>query len=333
MAIHRHSTGNIITNKFHIQASSFAEDVRKGLTAFPKHLSSKYFYNEKGNELFQKIMHSPEYYLTDCEKEIFETQSGKIIDSLLNYLSKFDIVELGPGDCYKSIHLLKALQCRQLSFAFYPVDISADVIHQLDQKLPDQLPDIKINGLTGDYIEMLKKVNQLSNKNKLILFLGSSIGNMAPGVDEKFFNALRDQMQKNDLLLTGFDLQKNPKIILAAYNDKQGYTRAFNLNLLERINEELHANFNPDLFDHYPVYDPETGTCKSYLISLQRQEVYIEKLSLKVLFDENEYILMERSQKYTLSQIDSFASQTNFESIRHFMDSRCWFTDALWKAD
>lgn len=186
--------------------------------------------------------------------------------------------------------------------------------------------------MTGDYIERLKNVNQLSSNNKLILFLGSSIGNMAPGEDVHFFRSLREHTEENDLLLTGFDLQKNPKTILAAYNDKQGFTKAFNLNLLERINEELHANFDLNRFDHYPTYDPQTGTCKSYLISLEKQEVYIEDISLKVPFEKNEYILMERSQKYTLQQINSFAKQTGFEPVHCFVDSRHWFTDALWRA-
>ncbi len=311
---------------------TFAEDVRNGLTACPKHLSSKYFYNEKGNELFQRIMHSGEYYLTDCEKEIFETQSEKIIAAILTYLPRFDIVELGPGDCYKSIHLLKDIQHRQRSSAYYPVDISADVIEQLAKALPSQLQGLQINGLTGEYIDMLKKVNRSSTNNKLVLFLGSSIGNISPGEDIRFFKAIRQQLKEHDLLLTGFDLQKNPKTILAAYNDKQGFTRAFNLNLLQRINQELHAHFNLNHFDHYPTYDPETGSCKSYLISLKKQEVYIEALSLTVTFQKDEPVLMERSQKYTLGQIGWFAKQTGFMPVHNFMDSKGWFTDALWRA-
>ncbi len=316
----------------HKPSGAFAEDVLTGLTALPKHLSSKYFYNEKGNALFQKIMHSEEYYLTNCEKEIFETQSDKIINSILAYLPDFDIVELGPGDCYKSIHLLKALQQRRLSSTYYPVDISSDVIQKLAAGLPAQLDGLQINGMTGEYIAMLKKVNQSSANNKLVLFLGSSIGNIPPGEDVGFFRAIRQQLKANDLMLTGFDLQKNPKTILAAYNDKQGFTRAFNLNLLQRINDELHARFNLDHFEHYPIYDPGTGACKSYLISLLQQEVYIEALALKVTFEKDEPILMERSQKYTSGQIDSFARQTGFEPVNHFKDSRGWFTDTLWRA-
>ncbi len=136
-------------------------------------------------------------------------------------------------------------------------------------------------------------------------------------------------MQPGDLLFIGFDLKKHPGTILDAYNDRQGITRAFNLNLLTRINRELDADFNTDLFEHYPVYDPSTGACKSYLISLAKQEVHIGDKT--ITFKENEPVYMEISQKYSLEETDNMAALSGFEPVHVFMDSKKWFADVLWQ--
>jgi len=164
-----------------------------------------------------------------------------------------------------------------------------------------------------------------------VLFLGSNIGNMQVNESEDFCRELRNHLSAGDMMLIGFDLKKNPKTVLAAYNDKGGITKRFNLNLLERINRELNADFDTSKFEHYPTYDPESGTCKSYLISVCNQEIKIGPETIRFLKDE--YIFMEISQKFTVSQTDQMASNTGFKSIHHFFDSKKWFIDVIWVAE
>jgi len=307
----------------------FLKDVLEGLQATPKYLQSKYFYNKKGDELFQKIMNCDDYYLTNCELEIFKNQSSEIASLFSSELIEFDIVELGAGDATKSQYLLKSLLDKKIDFNYFPVDISENVIDILDKDLPNKLPGLRMKGLKGEYFEMLAKAKKLSEKLKIVLFLGSNIGNIKPEETVNFLKSLRKNLSVNDLVLIGFDLKKNPNTILKAYNDSEGYTKAFNLNLLERINEEFGGNFNLSNFEHYPLYDPQTGSAKSFLISLKNQVVEIADKS--ILFSENEFIDMEISQKYSVDEINNFASQSGFKVKNHFFDSKKWFLDAVWQ--
>jgi L-histidine N-alpha-methyltransferase len=312
-----------------IQQSAFYQDVLSGLTVSPKKLQSKYFYDAAGDKLFQEIMNSPEYYLTNCELEIFSEQTATLAQTLTNRFAAFDLIELGAGDATKSTFLLQYLLETKVDFTYLPIDISSNVIRQLEQNLPQQLPGLQMRGLNGDYFDMLKEASQLSSRPKVVLFMGSNIGNMPVKEAQAFCQALRHQLSPNDLLIIGFDLKKNPKTVLAAYNDAAGVTKNFNLNLLKRINRELEANFNVDQFDHYPTYDPENGACKSYLVSLTKQQVKLgEHL---IAFEENELIDMEVSQKYNLQETDALAKQANFEPVAHFFDRKKWFVDAIWQ--
>lgn len=312
--------------------SDFAEDVRKGLMSTPKRLSSKYFYDATGDELFCKIMACPEYYLTDCENEIFETQSNAMLDAALNGSTSIDVVELGPGDASKSVHLLRALIERTSDVVYYPVDISTNIIELLERSLPLAVPGLEVRGRSGDFVAMVHDIANVSDRPQLILFLGSTIGNLTFDESHAFFTSLRASMRKGDMLLVGFDLQKDPHTVLAAYNDAQGVTRDFNLNLLTRMNRDLGATFDIDLFDHYPMYDPEIGTCKSFLVSRAAHDVHVSMLGIDVHFDANECIHTEVSQKYTLPQIENFGRVGGFESVKIFTDSKGWFVDALFFA-
>ncbi len=309
--------------------NQFLNDVVKGLSAPKKYLESKYFYDAKGDELFRQIMNCPEYYLTDCEMEIFTDQTASLAGALVNQHSEFDIVELGAGDATKSIHLLKELANDNVAFSYYPVDISTDVISLLHRELPKHLPKMEFKGLNGEYFSMLQKANSLSDRTKVVLFLGSNIGNIPFENSIAFCKNLRESLAPGDLLLIGFDLQKDPETILDAYNDRGGYTRQFNLNLLHRINRELSGNFDISQFKHYPTYDPGTGACKSYLISLKDQQVEVADFSFK--FCMYEPVFMEISQKYTLPQTNEIALASGFKPVQHFFDSRNWFVDALWE--
>lgn len=306
----------------------FCNDVLKGLTATNKFLQAKYFYDTAGDELFQKIMGSPEYYPTNCELEIFTQQTHELAQALIADGSPFDLIELGAGDATKSTYLLRHLLGEQADFRYVPIDISGHVINYLKETLPATLPGLQLIGLTGEYFHMLKEAAELSPRRKVVLFLGSNIGNMPVAEAENFCMEMRNHLAKGDSVLIGVDLKKHPKTILNAYNDAQGYTRAFNLNLLTRINRELGADFDLSKFEHYAMYDPETGACKSYLISLAEQQVNL--CDQTIHFAKDEYIYMEISQKYTVAQTNDMAAFSGFKPVQHFYDSRNWFVDAVW---
>ncbi len=308
----------------------FYEDVLKGLSAGSRYLESKYFYDKVGDKLFQEIMECPEYYPTRCEMEIFSGQTADISALFRDHGSDFELVELGAGDATKSIHLLKQLMSEDAAFTYYPIDISSNVIKMLQDKLPKELPGINVQGLNGEYFEMLEQVNSSSKKRKVVLFLGSNIGNIPPEKVVSFCTEMRSHLAPGDMVLIGFDLKKDPRTILAAYNDKGGITKRFNMNLLRRINEEFGADFDLSKFEHYPVYDPGTGTCKSYLVSLAEQRVCIGDTDC-FDFKEGEPIHTEISQKYTVEQTDDIAAKSGFKPVKHLFDSRHWFLDTIWE--
>lgn len=311
------------------RSANFHKDVLDGLRAENKYLPSKYFYDDNGDKLFQQIMACPEYYPTRCEMEIMQHQSGKMAQLFTEYSPNFDLVELGPGDASKSWFLLRELTKGKAAFTYYPIDISAQVIGWLEDKLPATIPGIRLQGLNGEYMEKMHQVNTFSPNRKIVLFMGANIGNMNIQQATQFCRQLHDHLQPGDLLLIGFDLKKHPRTILDAYNDRQGITREFNLNLLKRINRELNADFDLGQFEHYPIYDPGSGSCKSYLISRIAQEVRIgDKL---IVFRENEPIHMEISQKYSLEETELMAMQAGFDPVHTFYDSKKWFADVLWQ--
>jgi L-histidine N-alpha-methyltransferase len=318
--------------QIHRKTDQFYDDVISGLRSTPKRLNSKYFYDANGDKLFQELMNCPEYYPTNCELEVFSEKTADICEAIIANGDDFDLIELGAGDATKSTFLLKYLLKQKADFTYLPIDISDNVISYLNITLPVTLPGLKITGLNGEYFDMLEKAAALSDKRKVVLFLGSNIGNM-PILDAiDFCKGLRKHLNEGDMVLIGMDLKKNPATVLAAYNDKEGITKRFNLNLLERINRELNADFDLSKFDHYPMYNPETGECKSYLVSLEDQKVTITGKQ-EVSFQKDEYIYMEISQKFTLLQTDQMAINSSFRPIGRFFDTKKWFLDAVWIAE
>jgi dimethylhistidine N-methyltransferase len=311
--------------------NNFLSDVLKGLQSSPKYLDSKYFYDKKGDELFQKIMDSDEYYLTNAEMEIFSKQQSQIADAVLDHNDQIDVIEFGPGDATKSIHLLKELAARKQICNYVPIDISENIIKLLNKSLPKQIPDLSIHGFAGEYFQMLPLAHKISSKKKLVLFLGANIGNFKFNEMPNFLQQLRSLLSKGDMVLIGFDLKKNPKKILAAYDDQEGFTREFNLNLLRRINNELGANFQVENFEHYAMYDPSTGACKSFLISTKDQSVIIDDKTIS--FEKNEPVFMEISQKYSVNEIDRIAHQCGFEVMKYFFDSNKYFVDVVMRCN
>ena len=322
---------SMIESENQVDTTIFCQEVTSGLLSEVKHLDSKYFYDDKGDALFQKIMNSPEYYLSRCELEILSRQSKKISTNIRRNFQKFDLIELGPGDATKSIHLLRTLKNEGAEFTYIPIDISKHIIKELVEKIPDEIHGLKTNGLAGEYLEMLKKVSKWNDSPKVILFLGSTIGNLNSEDALTFCKAIYSLLNKGDLFLIGFDLKKDPNTILAAYNDTKGVTGDFNLNLLIRINRELGANFNVEAFEHFPTYDPVSGICKSYLISKTEQSVLLEKSNTTIHFKKYEPIFMEISKKYNIEETEKLAFDASFSVEGNFLDSRSWFLDSLWK--
>jgi len=311
--------------------TDFAIDVLSGLSAKQKKLSSKYFYDDNGSKIFQDIMQMPEYYLTDCELEILETNKQEIFEVFTNGGNKYDLIELGAGDGLKTKVLLSHFLDQKANFEYIPIDISEEAVKNLVIDIEKELPGVKIDGKIGDYFKLIEELNQYDHSKKVLLFLGSNIGNFNDESSINFLKKLKSVMNIGDLIFIGFDLKKDSDIILNAYNDPHGHTATFNLNLLQRINNELHANFILSNFRHKEVYDPQSGTAKSFLISLIKQEVEIRDLNKIISFEEGESIFMEMSQKYDLEMIDSLANNTGFEIVRNFYDKRQYFVNSLWK--
>lgn len=308
----------------------FFFDVIRGLTQQPKQLPSKYFYDKKGDSLFQAIMASPDYYLTNCEMDIFACQSDSIADYILGESSDFELVELGPGNCAKSIHLLNALAATHVSFNYVPIDISENVIRQLESFFPLKIPGLDFNGLIGDYFSMLEAHCSDNKKRKVVMCLGANIGNMTVAEGNRFCSILRGYLRPGDKCIIGFDLIKHPAIIRRAYDDREGLTREFNLNLLHRINRELDADFMVDQFEHYCSYDPLTGAAKSFLVCLKDMRVRFP--GAEIFLEKDECIWTEISQKYSAKQIRHMAIENGFVHTTEFLDSKSWFMDAIWTA-
>ena len=311
--------------------STFAEDVLAGLTSTPKSLSSKYFYDDEGSRLFMEIMKLPEYYLTRSEREIFSEQTAEIYEAFSSGQNAFDLIELGAGDGTKTAVLIDHFLKKGAVFTYSPIDISQEAIDYLSAKFKTEFPALDFGPQTGDYFRILETLKIKSERRKIILFLGSNIGNFSSSQALEFFRHLRDVMHDNDLLFVGFDLQKDPHVIVKAYDDEQGVTAAFNLNLLCRINRELGANFDLEKFMHYAVYRPVECAARSFLISREKQSVYIEALNRRFEFDQWEAIFMEISQKYSRAMIEELAGQSGFEVAKTFCDRRNYYCDSLWR--
>ena len=310
---------------------TFAEDVLKGLSSTPKFLSSKYFYDDEGSRLFQEIMKLPEYYLTRAELEIFQTQTREIFESFNAGNRPFDLIELGAGDGTKTSLLVKYFLAQHADFQYVPVDISSEALNFLTEKFAREFPALAIKAEQGDYFRTLETFKENSKRKKVILFLGSNIGNFSEEQALNFFGQLREMMNPEDFIFIGFDLHKNPKTILRAYDDANGVTAKFNLNLLKRINRELGGNFNIEEFSHYASYHPTERAARSFLISQKAQRVYIEALDKTFEFAQWEPIFMEISQKYGVRMIENLAEKSGFQIVENFFDGNNFYTNSLWK--
>jgi dimethylhistidine N-methyltransferase len=313
-------------------ASAFEEDVYRGLTDHPKFLFSKYIYDKKGDKLFQDIMNLPEYYLTNCEYDILKNHAAEIAKAF-NAPEGFDLIELGAGDGKKTKILLRYLVENKIDVDYLPIDISQNVLEELENSLKTEIPQLRVKIQQGTYFQILKKLADFNSRKKIIMMLGSNIGNLLHTDAIDFLKNIRAAMSIEDLLFMGFDQKKHPQTIQDAYNDKTGVTEAFNKNLLVRINSEMEANFDPDTFMHWETYDPETGTAKSFLVSKKEQNINIKKLGLNVHFDAWETIHTEISQKYDDHVVSWLADQSGLKVTGAFTDEKGYYKNYIFRND
>jgi len=305
----------------------FNKDVDLGLSSSPKTIPSKYFYDKKGDELFVQIMNLPEYYLTRAEFEIFKEQGHEIINALkLDPSVYFELIELGAGDGTKTKELLKPLIEGNYKFDYIPIDISQNALDQLEDRLKNELPKVSVRPKHGDYFEMLEELKD-SNHLKIVIFLGSNLGNMTDKEASTFIYKLGSNLKPNDKLFLGVDLIKSEAIIGPAYDDAAGITEEFNMNLLNRINNELEGDFNIEAFEHKPEYSEKEGIARSFIESTKDQTVKINGNKNTYFFKKGEKIHTEISRKYNDQIINNIIKDTDFRIAEKPTDSKKYFAD------
>lgn len=311
---------------------TFAEDVRQGLTASPKVLQPKYFYDDLGSLLFGAICALPEYYPTRAETEILHARAGEIVASLKGPVR---MVELGSGDARKTRLLIDALLARQGRLDYVPIDISRSALEHGAEELLSTYPNLRVTAMVADYGEGLRAIREQDPQRNgiargtLVLFLGSTIGNLGPEERAGLLREVRGTLEPGDALLLGTDLKKPESVLVPAYDDPLGVTAAFNLNVLSRINRELGGSFDLRQFRHLARWNEGEGRIEMHLESRIAQTVAIQSLGLEIRFEEGETIHTESSYKFDAAQIESLAAETGFAVARVWMDSGRRFASNL----
>ena len=299
--------------------AGFAEDVRRGLSAQPKHLFPKYLYDELGSQLFEAICLLPEYYPTRAENEILTRYADEIV-GLTGRPNR--LIEMGSGSASKTRLIIEALLRSQPDLLFVPVDISASALESSSRILLQSYPRLRIEAFAAEYFDGLVELSKGDWGRTLALFLGSNISNFEPEEARAFLRAMRSVLRNDDALLLGADLKKDKRILEAAYNDSLGVTSAFSRNLLARMNRELGADFDLRAFRHRALYNEADSRIEIHLESLRAQTVTISKLEMTVHLNQGELIHTENSYKYDLADIAQLATDTGF------ICARSWFDEA-----
>jgi dimethylhistidine N-methyltransferase len=308
----------------------FERDVHEGLSQRPKSLSSMYFYDERGGALFRRIMDLPEYYLTRAEREILSFHGRSIVSAF--HGSECDVVDLGAGDGVKTRILLEHLRAARADVRYVPIDLSEAAVKTALEACQRELPWLKAEGVVAEYGQGIRWLAERdAARQRLVLLLGSNIGNLRDDEARGFFTALRASLRRGDHVLVGFDLLKDVHWLQQAYDDAAGVTAEFNLNLLRRINRELCANFELAAFRHLAVFSPTRRAMESYLLSRREQTVQVAGRSYE--FKAWEPIHTEISRKYRTNEVTAFAQQAGLTEVGHFFDERRLFADALWRVD
>ena len=306
------------------QVPGLADDVREGLLEPPRSLPPKYFYDERGAALFNRICETPEYYLTRTEDALLRQCSADIIA-----LTRPDyIIEPGSGNSAKTTRLFDACERDGHTCTYLPFDICEAALTEAAGKLQAEYRWLDVRPLLGDYHAGLDHLPDLAGV-KLFLFLGSTIGNFTPREARAFINGIWQRMEPGDFLLLGADRVKDPAVLNAAYNDAQGITALFNLNVLEALNRELGANFRTDNFAHFAVYNNELNRIEMYLVSLLDQRVTLDSLGAGFSLAGGERILTELSYKFYSDDLEALLEESGLKTVRHIEPGNRYFSLVL----
>jgi L-histidine Nalpha-methyltransferase len=317
--------------------NEFREDVLTGLcNGSQKSLPSKYLYDDIGSELFEKITLQPEYYPTRTEIKLLDDYAKNIIDHIQKEIV---LIELGSGSSRKTKLLFNEILKKQKTLYYFPIDISFNFLSSVVASLENSLKNVIVKGIPYEYIDGMTHCNNIlfesnvefASISRLIIFLGSSIGNFEIEEARTFLKNIRLNMTNNDFLLIGFDLVKDDILIENAYNDKNGITRQFNLNLLNRINKELGANFIINNFSHKAFYNQKKKRVEMHIVSNKDQKVYLSTLDKEIEFKKSETIHTENSYKYSNSDIGELIKRAGFSIVQEFLDDKYWYELVLLK--
>jgi L-histidine Nalpha-methyltransferase len=311
-----------------VHRRSFARDVAFGLTAPQKWLPPKYFYDERGSQLYDQICALPEYYLYRAELEILSTYAAEI-HAEIGHLT---LVEFGSGSATKTRHLLTAYERAGQPFRYCPVDISREILWDTANRLLQEYSHIEIHAMHTDFARQPEVIQALQLEKKAVAFFGSTLGNFTPEESVEFLQRTSAILGPDDVFLLGIDLKKSPSILVPAYDDAQGVTAAFNLNILHRINYELDGRFDPQSFEHMALYNAERGCIEMHLRSRLAQHVPIIKIEQTMSFRKDETIHTESSYKYSADEVRDLGYEANLVLRRTWVDARRYFLVALFQS-
>jgi len=303
-----------------------AVEVRKGLTSSPKHLLCRFFYDQEGSQLFEAICELPEYYLMRAEREILQANAAEIAGLLPREIA---LVELGSGNAAKTRILIDELIGRNPALRYVPIDISRTALEESSRALLRDYPRIEICAVAGEYQDGLRQLDRENFGAKLILWLGSNVGNLDRHEAAGFLRRVRATMRASDRFLIGIDLRKSRAVLERAYDDSAGITARFNKNILARINRELGGRFNLAEFKHQAIYQEKAGRVEMYLVSARAQRISIDGLGLTIAMAKGERIHTEDSYKYSLAEIERLAKAGNFKLERQWFDAERRFSTNL----
>jgi L-histidine N-alpha-methyltransferase len=306
----------------------FQRDVREGLTAQRKWLPPRWFYDALGSALFDAICFLPEYYVMRAEAEVLTTYREEIAAA---FGTNVRLVELGSGAARKTRILLDVLTTRQPEVEYVPVDVDAGMLERSARELLHEYTNLRVRPVTSDFTHPATALAAAgtSDARTIVLFLGSTIGNLDPDAAVAMLRDLRNGLRPGDALFLGADLRKSRDVLEPAYDDPLGITAAFNLNLLVRINRELGGHFPLHAFRHRAFYDEVQGRIEMHLVSTRAQRVRIDALDLEIAFEEGETIHTESSYKHDDSTLAALAAGSGFTIEQRWTDSRGWFADVL----
>ena len=291
-----------------------------GLSKADKSLPARYFYDARGSQLFEEICQLPEYYPTRTEASILKQYAPEIVSQT----QANELIELGSGSSTKTRYLLDAYKNIDSPLYYVPVDVSGSILKESAYNLLADYPRLKIQGKVATYTQALQQLSNSFLGTRIIVFLGSSIGNFNPVECDRFIQRVTSALNWGDYFLLGIDLQKPIEILEAAYNDSQGVTAAFNLNMLQHLNNRFNGNFNLDLFQHQAIYNQTEHQIEMYLIS-QQQSVTLQDLDLTIKLEKGEKILTEISRKFNLEKMKSYLGDRHLNLIQTYTDPNQWF--------